>query len=117
MKVKMSHSVAVRGGSLSSGQEVDVAESVAQSLVAAGHATPLDPDDLDALQEPAEDAPGAPEADEPSDAQSEGDEEEPDDPGDDLASMKLPELRELAAERGLPTSGNKPTLIERLRGE
>jgi hypothetical protein len=48
---------------------------------------------------------------EPSVAESEAEVEEE----DDLESLTKEELQDELAERGLPTSGNKPDLIERLR--
>lgn len=36
-------------------------------------------------------------------------------PSGDFEDMTKAELQDLAAEKGLPTSGNKPDLIERLR--
>lgn len=89
MKILMHRSVAVRGGVFNIGQEVEATDIVARSLLAAGHASPVD-------------EARAPEA-EPA--------------GDDLDSMTLVQLREAAKAEGLATSGSKATLIERLRGE
>ena len=105
------------------GEAVEVSDAEAPALVRNGLAEMAEQGEATGArvpaEEPAEDT--EPEAD-PEDAEGpvdepDADEEEPADPADDLDSMKLPELRELAAERDLPTSGNKATLLDRLRGE
>ncbi|OSM43466.1 SAP domain-containing protein [Nesterenkonia sp. PF2B19] len=137
MKIVMNNSVATRGGSLTKGRQVDVPDGVARSLVAAGHASVVDGQDVTldvTTTEPIAEQTVQAEAEADGDAVSadEAAEEEPDEPSDapadeiaeesapesvDLDSLKVAELRELAAERDLSTAGTKAELRARLRGE
>ena len=86
------------------GETIEVSEDEARTLDRLGLADSgvPEPAPADEATEPAE--PDEPNQEEPAEA-------------DALDSMKLSELRELAADRGLSTSGNKATLLDRLRGE
>lgn len=110
-KIRMKRSVAGRRHTYTKGDEVDVTDVVGRSLVDDGCADDITPDDYEpdpaSVEEQASSDDGATDAG--------GDQDGPEGEDDELGELTVADLKEIAKERYLPTSGSKDDLIARIR--